>query len=406
MTTETAPGTDLAPRAPQPVAVRRVDHDLTDSWTEQARPIMWLAEQIADTDFVPRALKGNAPAVAAIILFGREVGLPPMTALSHVYITEGKPGLSAKGLRAKVLAEGHELEVVETSGALCTVRGRRRGADRWTSITWTIGMAQAAGLANKNTYRNYPRRMLQARATSELCDLVFPDVTAGMVAAEILEDELEEEQTTAGPGPSVEGPKQTVSRARRAPAKAPAAPVPSGEPGPVPSTPPAPLDVDVPLPDAPGPSGSGGPNAPEPEQGTEKHHLDAVDDLPAEPTDLEVVQEAAANAPERDQDADVISIAGDDPTGDRYLQGGPKVSAAQLRMLGALWSKLSVGDEDRRAYTATLIGHELEGGTTKSMTKREATFIIDGLNKIETVEQLDAAIASRISASSDQGGEA
>ena len=124
------------------------------------------------------------------------------------------------------------------------------------------------------------------------------------------------------------------------------------------------------MPDAPAPSGPVG-ASPGPE-------VDVP--LPPEPSDAEVVAQAAAEAPEREQPAEVVE------------HSAPKVSPAQLRMLGVTWSKLGIGDADRRNYTEALVGRVLEGGTTKDLTKREATRLIDQLAKLENADQLDDLI--------------
>lgn len=394
------PGRELERRDDAAVPARpNIDHDLTDSWVEVIRPITILAGQIAETSFVPAAFQGNPPAVAAAILHGRELGLAPMTALALTDPIKGKPTMKAEGLRALVLAAGHDLETTETTAARCVMRGRRRGSQRWTEIVWTIDQARAAGLMNKDTWRQYPRAMLQARTTTELLRLVFPDVIHGMGFAEEELDRLDDAgDATEAIGQAPAGPSTTVSRARTGARKAAARRPAASTSDEIPSTPPAPLEVDVPMPDTPAPSGPAD-DAPGPEEGIEDVPvMGDSGDLPQSPADqlpADLVA-AAAEAPERDELADVVQLAADDPTGAAFLRGGPKVSAAQLRMLGALWSKLGVGDEDRRAYTETLIGHDLEENTTKSLSKREATFIIDGLTKIENLDQLDDAIARRL----------
>lgn len=163
-------------------------HD-TDSWVEVMAPVVRLAEHIASTEFVPRGLRNNVPATTAAMLYGREVGLPPMTALSQIAVIEGRPGLSAEGMRALVLAAGHELVIDKATGAECIMRGRRRGTADWSApVIWSIDMARAAGLAGRGPWKTYPRQMLIARASTELCRNMFPDVIHGFRSVEEIDD--------------------------------------------------------------------------------------------------------------------------------------------------------------------------------------------------------------------------
>jgi hypothetical protein len=53
----------------------------TDTWTDVLPAVGDLAGKIAATDFVPDAMRGKPAVVAAAILYGRELGMEPMTAL-------------------------------------------------------------------------------------------------------------------------------------------------------------------------------------------------------------------------------------------------------------------------------------------------------------------------------------
>ena len=45
-------------------------------------------------DFIPSSFKGNAGAIAAAILTGRELGISPMASLRSLYVVNGKVGMS------------------------------------------------------------------------------------------------------------------------------------------------------------------------------------------------------------------------------------------------------------------------------------------------------------------------
>ncbi len=169
----------------------------TDSWVELLGPVGTLAGNIADTEFVPKSLRGKTAAVAACILTGRELGIGPMESLQKIYVVEGRPSMSSELMRSLIQRDGHELAFRISTNDKCTLAGRRRGSQEWTEVTWTMADAQRIGVANKDTWKKYPRTMLANRATSELARLMFADVLSGIsYTPEEIEDELASQPIT------------------------------------------------------------------------------------------------------------------------------------------------------------------------------------------------------------------
>jgi len=181
-------------------------------WIELLEPAAALANQVAGTGFVPRAMQGNPAAIVAAILYGDELGLGPMQALAKISVIEGKPTLSAEAQRALVLAAGHELWIEEATTTKVTVAGRRSGSDRVSSVTWTLDDAKRAGIAGRQNWRTYPRQMLTARATAELARTIFADVVGGLAATEELEDV--DPLAVGETGLEVQAEKKTTRRRR------------------------------------------------------------------------------------------------------------------------------------------------------------------------------------------------
>ena len=171
-----------------------------DSWVHSLGAIADLSQQIANTDFVPRAIKGNIAAVTACILAGREMGIGPMTSLQHIHVIQGKPGQSAALMRSLIQSHGHEIDFGECNDETATVRGRRRGENNWTDVTFTAAQARRA----KIDLGGYPEDKLVARASARLARRKFGDVIVGMpYLVEELEDEgTGREATPATPAPS------------------------------------------------------------------------------------------------------------------------------------------------------------------------------------------------------------
>lgn len=193
-----------------------------DDWIRVADQVVRLAEVICMTPFVPDGLRGNAPATAAAILTGRELNIPPMTALANIHVIHGKPGLSALVMRALVLSKGHEWQDVDVSNTRVIVRGRRKGTAEWTTASFSVSDAQTAKLQ----LGGYPQDKLYARATARLARRAFADVIAGMpYSIEELEDGITEDEpvTLVPAGDAAKPPApRTAQRKPRAQASPPA----------------------------------------------------------------------------------------------------------------------------------------------------------------------------------------
>lgn len=193
----------------------RENRDVVDGWQEMLPAVGDLAHKIAGTEFVPQALRGKPAAVAAAILAGRESGIGPMASLQHVHVVEGRPTMSAEMMRALVLAAGHQIRYRDMSATRCVVEGRRRGEEEPTTVTWSMDDAKKAGLDGKQNWRRHPRRMLQARATAELCRLAFADVIQGMAFST---EELEDDSDDVAPV-SADASKRRTAQRRSQPRK-------------------------------------------------------------------------------------------------------------------------------------------------------------------------------------------
>ena len=287
-----------------------------------------LATQISDTDFVPKAFRRKPEAVMAALLTGRELGLGPMTALQRIHVIEGKAGLDAQGMRAQVLAAGHDLWIEESTPERCVASGRRRGSEHVQTVTWTIQEARTAGLAGRGPWKSYPRQMLQARATAELCRLIAPDALGGLAySSEELADE------------------QPATIRRQAPRQAPTD---------------APADV-VRITTAPVP-----PAAPQ------NDPAPAWDD---DVTDAEIVEDAPAR---RGVNHDWSKPA---DTDDALPLEQPDnlATAQQIRMMSALFNGKNMDDDQ---IDAMVLEHSGSRTTSrKELTKQEASALIDQLKQ-------------------------
>lgn len=136
--------------------------------------------ELLKSGFIPSSIK-SPEQFLAVILKGRELGLPPMYSCAHIVIIQGKPTMSAEVMLAMIFKNcpGTKIQYLEVTNEKCTIKASRPGGDPST-FSFSMADAKAAGLDTKENWRKYPRAMLRSRCISELARSLFPDCVAGV----------------------------------------------------------------------------------------------------------------------------------------------------------------------------------------------------------------------------------
>jgi len=176
------------------------------------------AQMLVKTNFLPQAIKSPEQALA-IMLTGRELGIPAMAALNTINVIQGKPTISPQLMLALIERSG-QLEDIRiqpknsTNGTIdyvsCTMK--RKGRSDHTEI---FGMLEAVRLQlnNKDNYKKQPATMFKWRAVAACARVVFPDVILGLYTP----DEMGAEVTETGEVGSIPEFEKTTNTVVRMP---------------------------------------------------------------------------------------------------------------------------------------------------------------------------------------------
>ncbi|HWE61229.1 MAG TPA: hypothetical protein VHB98_05920 [Chloroflexota bacterium] len=126
--------------------------------------------------------------VIVIMLKGRELGLPPLYALSTIGVINGKPVVAAEVMASLVYRRHGDqaLRIVQSDARNCTIEYRRRGWSEPQTYSFSIEDAHRAGLLMGNAWQKYPAAMLRARCISAVARMAFPDAISGVYTPEEL----------------------------------------------------------------------------------------------------------------------------------------------------------------------------------------------------------------------------
>lgn len=113
------------------------------------------------------------------LLAGMEAGFPPFAAISGIYVVNGKPGFSAQLLAQAIKKHPrYDYRVLEKTDKQCRIEFFQDGQSCGIE-TFSMAMAERAGLLKGGPWRQYPEAMLFARALTAGMRTHCPDALGG-----------------------------------------------------------------------------------------------------------------------------------------------------------------------------------------------------------------------------------
>ena len=150
-----------------------------------------MAGVLCKSGLIPRGLD-KPEKVFVALQWGHELGLTPMVAVNNIAVINGKPTLSADIMSAVVKRspEYGGIKWLEMSDkkAECEITRILPNGEKETIVSsFTIEDAKKAGLADRDVWVKYPKRMLKHRCLSYGLKDMFPDMLAGLYDPEEME---------------------------------------------------------------------------------------------------------------------------------------------------------------------------------------------------------------------------
>lgn len=141
------------------------------------------------------ALGGEA-GILSIMLMARELGLPPMQAISGgINVIQGRVEISPRMMNTMIRKAGHILEILKSDNSICQIKGIRRDTKEEYIASFSIEDARGAGLIRAGgPWEKYASDMLFARTLSRLARRLFADVISTAYAEGEIEDQPERAQ--------------------------------------------------------------------------------------------------------------------------------------------------------------------------------------------------------------------
>jgi len=167
------------------------------------------AEILLKSGMLPKELNTKEK-IAVLIMKAKELNMPALEAISHLYVVNQKVAIDSSGMLALILRSGLAKKIHfggDGTSAWCEME-RKDGVISF-KYTFTIEDAKRAGLLSKESWQKYTKELLIARAISGCARKVFPDVVGGLYTVE----ELGGEEVPELPIELVQGEEKTTESA-------------------------------------------------------------------------------------------------------------------------------------------------------------------------------------------------
>lgn len=147
--------------------------------------LMALSETFAKSGMFPAIT--NKYEAAAVIEYGRELGIKPIFALQTIAPVKGKLSIESKVLYALALERGVRIKFIKKDSKGCTLEFSQKGRDLYT-CSFTEEDAKRAGLSGKVSFMSYPEEMYFNRCISKGLRAFDPRIFLGLTTKEEAED--------------------------------------------------------------------------------------------------------------------------------------------------------------------------------------------------------------------------
>lgn len=155
------------------------------------------SEMVCKTEMSPKSYRGKPQEATIAIIYGMEIGLPPMASLQNISVVNGTPQVWGDAQLSLVQSSGiyeyHKSSFkgeYPTDDFVAVFECKRKDSKESVIIEFSIADAKRAGLWNKaGTWTTHAKRMLSYKARAFGLREAFADILKGIHSKEEMEGE-------------------------------------------------------------------------------------------------------------------------------------------------------------------------------------------------------------------------